>query len=210
LAHYDNGVPHTIAVPDVPLQRFLQSSARRFPRRTAILYEGGRMSYRRLDQASSRLAERLGVMGYGPGHRVMILLPNLPQTLLAFFGVLKVGATVVLASPVSEASEVMRQVRDSRVDGLITLTKLADVGREALHIRCAMSFSLRQRLCLPSRRPSFAGCVRREGTARLARWIEGCIAHGLLRGGARSQLSAANREFPAVIAPPVDDRRLAA
>jgi hypothetical protein len=44
--------------------------------------------------------------------------------------VLKVGATVVLASPVSEASEVMRQVRDSRVDGLITLTKLADVGRK--------------------------------------------------------------------------------
>ncbi len=132
LSHYDNGVPHTVAVPEVPLQRFLQSSAQRFPRRTALLYEGGRMSYRRLDEESNRLAHGLRQLGFGPGRRVMVLLPNLPQTALAFFGVLKSGATVVLASPVSEPSEVMRQVRDARVDGLITLTKLAEVSREAL------------------------------------------------------------------------------
>ncbi|HLC35183.1 MAG TPA: alpha/beta fold hydrolase [Anaerolineales bacterium] len=134
LAHYDNGVPHTIAVPDVPLQRFLQSSARRFPRRRAIVFEGGGMSYRRLDQESDRLAQALARLGIGPGRRVMILLPNLPQTVVTFFGVLKAGATVVLASPVSEPDEVMRQVRDAQVDGLITLTKLAEVGREVL--RC--------------------------------------------------------------------------
>jgi long-chain acyl-CoA synthetase len=132
LAHYDLAVPHTIAVPEVPLQRFLQSSAQRFPRRTAILYEGGRMSYRRLEEESSRLAHGLRQLGFGPGRRVMVLLPNLPQTVVAFFGVLKSGATVVLASPVSVPSEVMRQVRDARVDGLITLTKLAEVSREAL------------------------------------------------------------------------------
>ena len=134
LAHYDNGVPNTIAVPEVPLQRFLGSSARRFPRRAAILYEGGRMSYQRLDQESNRLALGLRHLGFRPGRRVMILLPNLPQTVLAFFAVLKTGATVVLASPVSEPGEVMRQVRDARVDGLVTLTKLAEVGREALRI----------------------------------------------------------------------------
>ena len=132
LAHYDNGVPHTIAVPDVPLQRFLQSSARRFPRRRAIIFEGGGMSYRRLDQESDRFAMALAGLGIGPGRRVMILLPNLPQTVVTFFGVLKAGATVVLASPVSEPDEVMRQVRDAQVDGLITLTKLAEVGREVL------------------------------------------------------------------------------
>ena len=38
-------------------------------------------------------------LGLGKGSRVMLLLPNLPQSVICFFGILKAGATVVFASP---------------------------------------------------------------------------------------------------------------
>jgi long-chain acyl-CoA synthetase len=131
LTHYDEGVPHTVALPDVPLHRFLTSSARRFPARPALLYEGARLKYQRLDRRSNRLAHALTSLGLGKGSRVMLLLPNLPQSVICFFGILKAGATVVFASPLSEPDELLRQIRDARADALITLTKLADVARKA-------------------------------------------------------------------------------
>jgi len=132
LAHYDNGVPHTVAIPHIPLHRFLESSARRFPGRPALLFAGGRIRFARVDRRSNRLAHTLTALHLGKGSRVMLLLPNLPQTVIAFFGILKAGATVVFASPLSEPEELLRQIRDSRAEALITLTKLADVGRLAL------------------------------------------------------------------------------
>ena len=132
LAHYDHGVPQTIAIPDVPLHRFLESSARRFPKRPALLFAGGRIRFARVDRRSNRLAHALTALHLGKGSRVMLLLPNLPQTVIAFFGILKAGATVVFASPLSEPEELLRQIRDSRAEALITLTKLADVSRQAL------------------------------------------------------------------------------
>jgi long-chain acyl-CoA synthetase len=132
LSYYDQGVPHTIAIPDVPLQSFLESSARRFPRNPALLFAGGAMRYARLDQQSNRMAHALAALHLGKGSRVMVLLPNLPQTVISFFGVLKAGATVIFASPVSEPRELLRQIRDSQAEVLITLSTLADVGRQAL------------------------------------------------------------------------------
>lgn len=132
LAHYDQGVPHTIAIPDVPLQRFLESSARRFPRRPALLFAGGRIRFAHLDRRSNRLAHALTSLHLGRGSRVMLLLPNLPQAVIGFFGILKAGGTVVFASPLSEPEELLRQIRDARAEALITLTQFADVGRRAL------------------------------------------------------------------------------
>ncbi|MCJ7678928.1 MAG: alpha/beta fold hydrolase [Anaerolineales bacterium] len=145
LAHYDHGVPQTVAIPDVPLHRFLESSARRFPKRPALLFAGGRIRFARVDRRSNRLAHALTALHLGKGSRVMLLLPNLPQTVIAFFGILKAGATVVFASPLSEPEELLRQIRDSRAEALITLTKLADVSRQALEttgLRCVILTSV--------------------------------------------------------------------
>lgn len=129
LAHYDAGVPYTIGIPPVPMHRVLRSAARRFPFKTAILFEGTRLTYRRLNRASSRFANMLRAMGVKPGDRVLLLLPNLPQTVIAYFGVLKAGAVVVFTTPLSEPGELARQVRESGAQVLVTLTRLAEIAR---------------------------------------------------------------------------------
>jgi long-chain acyl-CoA synthetase len=131
LAQYDQGVPHTLGLPRVPLHRFLRSSARRFPARPAILYEGARLNYRRLNHESSRLANALRALGLQQGERVVLRLPNLPQTVIAYYGVLKAGGVVVWSAPGSSADELVRQVRDSQARALVTLAAQADAAREA-------------------------------------------------------------------------------
>lgn len=129
LDHYDEGVPYTIGVPEVPIYRLLRSAARRFPLKTAILFEGGRMTYRRLNRESSRFANLLRSLGVQPGDKVLILLPNLPQTVIAYFGALKLGAVVVFTTPLSTPEELARQVRESGATVLVTLTRLAEAAR---------------------------------------------------------------------------------
>jgi len=129
LPHYDEGVPYTIGLPPAPMHRLLRSAARRFPRKTAILFEGNRLTYRRLNHESSRFANLLRALGVQLGDKVLLLLPNLPQTVIAYFGVLKAGAVVVFTTPLSEPGELARQVLDSGAKVLVTLTRFAETAR---------------------------------------------------------------------------------
>jgi long-chain acyl-CoA synthetase len=132
VARYDRGVPEAVHVPDIPLPQLLESSARRFPYRPAMWFAGQGTSYHQLEQAANRFAQALLSLGVLPGDRVMILLPNLPQSVVTFYGALKAGAVAVFATPLSEPEELLRQIRDSHSEVLITLTRYHAVAARAL------------------------------------------------------------------------------
>jgi long-chain acyl-CoA synthetase len=123
LDHYDEGAPYTIAVPRLPLDHLLASTARRFPRRRALNFEGRRLTYSKLYRRAARFANALSSLGVQKGDRVMLILPNLPQLVIAFYGALKIGAVVVFSLPSTEPEELIRQVRDSGARVLVTLTQ---------------------------------------------------------------------------------------
>lgn len=129
LKAYEDGVPFTISVPDRPLQTLLTSAARRFPNRPATIFMNRALTYRQIDRQSNRLANALRGMGVDTGTRVMILMPNTPQWVIAFYGVLKAGGIVVGASPVAPVEEIIREVNDSGATVLITLTRFAGKAR---------------------------------------------------------------------------------
>lgn len=126
---YDEGVPLTISIPDRPLPTLLESAARRFANRPATIFMGRTLTYRQINRQADRLANALRSMGVDTGTRVMILMPNLPQWVIAFYGVLKAGGIVVSASPVAPMEEIAREVRDSGARVLITLTRFAETAR---------------------------------------------------------------------------------
>ena len=129
LKHYEPGVPHTVAIPDRPVHRFLRSAAVRFPNQTAIYFYGARMTYRQLSGQADRFGNAMRGLGLNTGDRVMILLPNLPQTIIAYFGALRAGATVVFSSPTNSPDEIARQVVDSGSKAVVTLTRFGELGR---------------------------------------------------------------------------------
>jgi long-chain acyl-CoA synthetase len=130
LEHYDQGVPYTVGIPKIPVQQLLRSSVRMFPTRPAIYFEGTRISYRRLNHEANRFANALLALGVGKGARVALLMPNVPQMVVAFYGTMKAGMTAVFVPPMIEPEEVVRQVRDSDASVLVTLSMWAGLAKQ--------------------------------------------------------------------------------
>jgi len=120
---YDAHVPPTLSYPEEPLAHLLARSAERFPDRTAILFYGRAISYRELDALANRFAQALRRRGIGKGSVVGIMLPNLPQTVIAFYGSLRTGAAVTMINPLYVEPEVRQQVADAGCDTLLTLSQ---------------------------------------------------------------------------------------
>ena len=127
LAYYDNGVPYTVAIPRVPVHELLHSATRRYLSKTALIFEGNRISYRRLEAESNRFANVLLSLGVVQGERVMLVLPNLPQLAVAYFGCLKAGTVAVFAQPGAQPGEIIRQVIDSGAVIIVGLLQMEDL-----------------------------------------------------------------------------------
>lgn len=118
---YDPGVPFRLDYPDWTVPDLLRRSAIRAPESTALLFYGNRLTYRELDDLATRCALALRSLGVHPGDRVAIMLPNLPQALIAHYGVLKAGAIVVQTNPLYVAREIEAQLADSGSETIIAL-----------------------------------------------------------------------------------------
>ena len=88
------------------------------------------LSYAQLDRLSNRFAAALASMGVGKGSRVALILPNLPQQVIAYFGVLKAGAIVVNTNPTYPAHELEPLMRNTGAETVVTLSGLYDRVRE--------------------------------------------------------------------------------
>ncbi|MDT8304804.1 MAG: alpha/beta fold hydrolase [Anaerolineae bacterium] len=128
LLHYESGVPHTIDIPRVPLTRLLDRTVRKFRYRPAIYYDGRRLSYRYFNNQANRFANALRSLGIGQGARVMLLLPNVPQFPVAYYGALRLGAIAVMSNPLAGDEEIVRQARDSGAEVLVTLTTFQETA----------------------------------------------------------------------------------
>ena len=140
LQQYEPGVPASVDVPDVTIQQLLRDAAARYPDHIAVrmvlrylpfgVRVQARLRYAELDALSDRFAAALADLGVAKGERVSILLPNLPQQVIAFFGVLKAGAVVVNTNPTYPAPELAPLLRDTGVTTVVTLSGLLRRVRE--------------------------------------------------------------------------------
>jgi long-chain acyl-CoA synthetase len=125
---YAADVAHDIAIPNEPLDAFLRASAARHPRRPAIILSGpgfhSTLTYRALDAAAGRFAVGLRALGFRPGDRLAIALPNLPQYAIALYGAFRAGVTVVQVNPLYSGEALAFLLKDSDAKALVTLTRL--------------------------------------------------------------------------------------
>jgi len=98
----------------------LRETASATPDKAVAVYEGGQLSYAELDALSDRLAVSLQTAGLSTGDVVALQLPNIPQFLVAYFGILKAGGIVMPLNVLLKAPEVEFQLRNSGARTLIT------------------------------------------------------------------------------------------
>jgi long-chain acyl-CoA synthetase len=106
------------------LQVILSRAAESFPEKIAIWYGDQKFTYGELERFSIRFAVALANLGVKRGDMVAVFLFNCPQFVVAYFGVLKVGAVVTAVSPLYREWEVERQLCDAEAQTIIVLDSL--------------------------------------------------------------------------------------
>jgi long-chain acyl-CoA synthetase len=157
LTSYGPDVPPTVPIPRQPLTKFLDGAADWAPKRTAVVFYGSKLTYRQLNRQANQLAHALLGLGLQPGQRVMLVLPNMPQMITAYYGALKVGGVIVMSHPEASAAEIIRQIDQTEAKVVVTLrdfsslvkTILAETGVERIilaDIREAVSSQVYEKL----------------------------------------------------------------
>ena len=122
IAHYDKGVPATLDYPNEPLFYFLQESARKYPDRACTIFKGAAISFKEMDAITDHVAAALVDMGVKKGDRVGIFMPNTPQFVMAYFGILKAGGVVVATNPLYTPPEIAHQASDAGIEIMFVMT----------------------------------------------------------------------------------------
>lgn len=120
-AHYDRDVPPTLSYPDFVVPDLLTAAAKDYPSRPALRYYGATISYSDLDGLTTRFAQGLTRLREGARGVIGVMLPNLPQTVIAYFGSLKAGASVTPINPLYVEQEIAHQASDAGCDTIIAL-----------------------------------------------------------------------------------------
>jgi fatty-acyl-CoA synthase len=119
-------LPLVLEPPAVSLWDCLAVSARRYPDRSALIFFDRKISYLELLSAAERLAARLVALGVGGGDRVLVVMQNCPQLIVAHYAITRANAVVVPVNPMNRAQELRHCITDAKTSVAITTGDLAD------------------------------------------------------------------------------------
>ncbi|HPX19363.1 MAG: long-chain fatty acid--CoA ligase [Pseudomonadota bacterium] len=122
--HYNPDVPAELAFDRTTLSEMLSRSAQNFPDVTALIYMGKKICYRELNGLVNRFARALEALGVKKGDTVAVMLPNIPQAVIANYAVFRIGAVAAQNNPLYTERELTYQLADSDAKALVTLDLL--------------------------------------------------------------------------------------
>lgn len=125
---YPEDISPNFVYPKVPLFALLTETARKHPNWVALAYQGKNITYKELNELSNQFANGLISLGITKGSKVALILPNTPQFVYCFFGILKTGATVVPCNPLYREKEIEFQLQNSEASAVIILNNIVDTN----------------------------------------------------------------------------------
>lgn len=131
LKSYGQFTPITCPIPRQPMHRFLEATADRVPKQIATIFYGSSLTYQQLDRRVNQFAHALHGLGVRPRDRVMLIMPNMPQMIIAFYATLKIGGVVVLPNPDADVRQIIEQVKQTKAKVIVTLKDFAGLAVEA-------------------------------------------------------------------------------
>jgi long-chain acyl-CoA synthetase len=170
------GVPKTIDYPKKPLYHFLEDSASKYPDKPCTIFKGAIVTYKEMSEISDRMAAALADLGVKKGDRVGIFMPNTPQFVMAYFGILKAGGVVVATNPLYTPAEIEYQASDAGIEVMFVMTnfyKTIKAAQPKTKIRTLIVTNIKEALP-PITRLLFTLAVEKKGGHR----IEGALPDG--------------------------------
>lgn len=133
LAEYPPGVPAEVVLDgQTTLVDVLEGSFRQYAKRQAAACMGTRLTFSDIDRLSTDLAAWLQQLGLERGSRVALMMPNLPQYMVAIAAVLRAGHVVVNVNPLYTPRELEHQLNDSGAQAILVLENFATTLEEVI------------------------------------------------------------------------------
>jgi long-chain acyl-CoA synthetase len=120
LAHYHD-LPAEIEVPDATMYELIAAIAARHPQRTAVVYLGRRMGYRELLTDIDRTAAALTAHGIRAGDSVLLSMPNVPNAVILFYALNRIGARAAMTHPLSSPTELRHYLEQTQSRWAVTM-----------------------------------------------------------------------------------------
>jgi long-chain acyl-CoA synthetase len=190
LGHYEEGVPHEVALPETTLPELFDRTAARAPNQPAIRFfldprlPVPSLTWAELRERSLRFATALFQLGVRKGDRVAIMLPNCPEFVVAFYGALRIGAVPVNTNPMYVSREMREQLGDSGAETLVLLDQFFPRLREihaATRVRRAIVVDVTENLPWPARALARLSQRRRGERPRVPAETDVSLFHELVR-----------------------------
>jgi len=188
--HYDANVPATLHYPPLALPAFLRETASKHPDATSTIFFDRKRTYASLYRDVRRFAAGLQRLGVRKGDRVALVLPNCPQFLIAFWGALEAGATVVPTNPLYTDREVRQQLADSGAETVVVLSRLYPVvkrARESTRVRNVIVTNIKEEMPPVLRLLFTLAKERKDGHRQPFRGDPGAVAFPELLADAEPQ-----------------------
>ena len=124
-AFWPKRLPRSLRVPQTSLWFNLAVNAQRYPDKPALVFFDRTLSYRELHQQAERVAAHLQAHGVQAGDRVMLLMQNSPQWVVACYAIARANAVLVPVNPMNRAEELKHTITDPDVKVAICAADLA-------------------------------------------------------------------------------------
>ena len=121
LKNYPEGVDWDADIAIKPVYEMLDDTVRDYPNAPAFDFLGAKQNWSQINDLTLKFAKGLQDIGVEKGHKVGIFLPNCPLFLIAYYALMRIGATAVNYNPLYAERELANMIEDSDTDVVITL-----------------------------------------------------------------------------------------
>ncbi|MFC4664228.1 long-chain-fatty-acid--CoA ligase [Oceanobacillus aidingensis] len=118
---YPEDLPKTLEYDKCALYQYLIDAAKQHGEKKALYFMGKEMTYKELYKEAKKTANYLQSIGIRKGDRVAIFLPNTPQSVISYYGILMAGAIAVPTNPLYTERELIFQMNDAQARAIICL-----------------------------------------------------------------------------------------
>lgn len=118
--------PHTLDYPDISLYEMIKRTKDSYPDYIAYDFMGKSAAFSEFISQVDACANALKAYGIKKGEAVTICLPNVPQAIIMFYAINKIGAVASMVHPLSAENEIMFYVNESKSRIAITLSRFYD------------------------------------------------------------------------------------
>lgn len=108
----------------VKLNEELSIMAKKYPDKAAFIYQDKETSYREFERQVKKFASGLEQLGYQKGDHIALIAWNSPLYVIAFYGLLRMGAVIIPIKPILTAKEMKYILKDGNVKAIITMDEL--------------------------------------------------------------------------------------